>query len=224
MATMTITEAKHIIDVVATALIGTGHRYHPVSALKGYDILQISNALKLRIAGEFLYLTGRDDFHEQFKYCVQLCGTCFYCVTSTFVPDNQVDEILADRVLDMFHNEKVGELETEESFGNYCAFVGANDPAYWRKIYARIGLEYTSTSPKGNDLAFLVDLTPPDSTPSWQLRCCKCGFVRDAKQAGHIRIGGWSWLRYVLGRCPRCRRLWFHAFERPQETDTTGRP
>lgn len=53
-----------------------------------------------------------------------------------------------------------------------------------------------------------------DFAPGWQVRCTKCGFVRDAGQEGHIRLGGWSWKRYVLDRCPQCRWVWFQAFER----------
>jgi hypothetical protein len=35
----------------------------------------------------------------------------------------------------------------------------------------------------------------------------KCDHVREAGEAGFIRIGGWSWKRFVLGRCPKCKRL-----------------
>lgn len=50
--------------------------------------------------------------------------------------------------------------------------------------------------------------------PGWQVRCVKCGHVRDAGEAGHTRHCGWSWKRYVVHRCPKCGKLRFHAFER----------
>ena len=56
MATMTVSEAYYIFQIVCAELQNESHRHHPVSALKGYDILQICTALKLIIANEALVL------------------------------------------------------------------------------------------------------------------------------------------------------------------------
>jgi hypothetical protein len=53
----------------------------------------------------------------------------------------------------VFTLEDLSPLETPESFGNYCKHIGVNDPIYWQKIYTRLDLEYTSTSPRGNAVA-----------------------------------------------------------------------
>lgn len=44
----------------------------------------------------------------------------------------------------------LGELETATSFAEYCRSLGTENPLYWEMIYSRIGLEYTSSSPRGN--------------------------------------------------------------------------
>jgi hypothetical protein len=47
---------------------------------------------------------------------------------------------------------EIGALETSETFGNFCRRIGATDPEYWRKVYERIGLEFTAECPQGNCL------------------------------------------------------------------------
>jgi hypothetical protein len=56
--------------------------------------------------------------------------------------------------------------------------------------------------------------------PGWRIRCRKCGFIAEAADYGSVRIGGASWKRFVLGRCKRCRRLTWLAFERSNTTST----
>lgn len=55
--------------------------------------------------------------------------------------------------------------------------------------------------------------------PGWQLRCTKCGRTRDAADAGIVRIGAWSWKKYILGWCSRCRWLRWVAVERKPADD-----
>ena len=164
MATMTIAESERVFNIVLAAFGDTSHRHTPVSALKGYDIYQICTALKLKIANCFLLYAGRDDFEEKFAKLVNFCeggpGLIMMCV----VPDDQADVIVAKHVFD-FEDPQYLSQETIGSFGGYCRTVGSEDPMYWQKIYTRLGLEYTSTSPKRNDLVFpesLSDLSTPD--------------------------------------------------------------
>lgn len=56
--------------------------------------------------------------------------------------------------------------------------------------------------------------------PGWQVRCVKCGHVRDAGEAGLVRIGAWSWKKYIVGRCPNCRWVWIQAVERQTRAAT----
>jgi hypothetical protein len=156
MATMTISEAEKILDIVNTALEDTSHRHYPVSSLKGYDIYQIYTALKLRIANELLHLAHRVDFDEQFADRLKLHAGLPWLIMR-FVPDDQVDSITAVGVFNpidpstmTFKDDRLSYEETGSSFGDYCKSVGSKDPIYWQKIYTRLGLEYTSRSPKGN--------------------------------------------------------------------------
>lgn len=158
MATMTIAEAEKILDIVYSALQDTSHRHHPVSALKGNDIYQICAALKLQIANEFLLLAHRDDFDQQFAEGLRLYDGIPWIIVTTFVADDLVDERFAEGVFNLiepstmdFKDERFASEETGTSFGDYCKNIGPNDPNYWRKIYARVGLEYTAGSPKAND-------------------------------------------------------------------------
>ena len=47
-------------------------------------------------------------------------------------------------------DERRASLGDISSLADYCESLGANDPLYWQKVYTRLGLEYTSTSPRGN--------------------------------------------------------------------------
>jgi hypothetical protein len=157
MATMTMAEAESIINILYAELQDTSHPHHPVSALKGYDIYQICTAFKLRIANEFLLLVGRDDFEKQFADGLKHYDAGPGIVILSFVPDHQVDSPFADLVFNpidpstmKFKDKRLASEETGSSFGEYCKSVGPKDPIYWQKIYTRLGLEYTSRSPKGN--------------------------------------------------------------------------
>ncbi len=58
--------------------------------------------------------------------------------------------------------------------------------------------------------------------PGWQVRCVKCGHIRDAGEAGLVRIAAWSWKKFIVDRCPNCRWFWFQAVERkPAATDSS---
>jgi hypothetical protein len=144
---MTIPDAEKILDIVSAALQDIRHRHHPISSLKGYNILQICTALNLRIANEFLCLADRDDSESQFAEGLRLYGGIPGHIIR-FAPDNQVEDIITTPV---FTLDDLSPLETPESFGNYCKHIGANDPIYWQKVYTRIGLEYSSSSPRGNE-------------------------------------------------------------------------
>ena len=168
---MTILEAEQILDIVSTALREKSlHNFHPISSLKGYDVFKIDAALKLRIANEFLILAEMPNFEEKFSEGIDLYDSIPFHIVTLFVPDNELEKLnrlprdsseyrkqniaispspLNDSM--DFKDERLASLETPSSFGDYCKNVGTKDKLYWQKIYTRIGLEYTSTSPRGND-------------------------------------------------------------------------
>jgi hypothetical protein len=158
MPTMTITEAETILDIVSEALQETSHRHHhPVSALKGHDIHAICTALKLRVANEFLMLSGTSDGDERFAQGLTLYDGIPWSIIGTFVPDEQLHSIIPELAFDpadpvtMTLRQPLASNETASSFGGFCRAVGAKDPHYWERVYARIGLEYTTTAPRGNN-------------------------------------------------------------------------
>ena len=158
MTTMTVSEACYIVfDIVAAELARgrRGHHHHPVSALREYDIVQICTAFNLVVANEFLLakLTARqdDDFEREFSETMKWyeCGP-LHVVGPTFVADDEVDALVAKPAFDI-DDPRFLSQEPPSSFAKYCKSVGADDPNYWQKIYTRLGLEYTSTSPVGNE-------------------------------------------------------------------------
>lgn len=169
MATMTISEAENILDIVSAALQASGP-YHPVSSLQGYDVFQIDMALKLRIANEFLLLAGTGDFENEFGEMLDSYSGIPLHIVTLFVADAELKKLKElptdspeyrrqkiliwpsplDSSTKNFKDERLASLETPSSFGDYCKHVGAKDLIYWQRIYTRIGLEYTDTAPRGN--------------------------------------------------------------------------
>lgn len=141
--TMTISEAEHILDILRSALESSD-----CSRLKAYDLFQIDTALKLRIANEYLFLRRKDTFEEQFASGLKLYGGMPFKLGLLFDEFNPIDSSTMD-----FKDKRVAALETASSFGDYCRSIRPEDPDYWKKIYARIGLEYDigMTSPSDAD-------------------------------------------------------------------------
>ncbi|MCX5717391.1 MAG: hypothetical protein NTW44_03600 [Nitrospirae bacterium] len=156
--------------------------YEPISILQGYDIFQIDIALKLRLANWFLFHADRSDFEEQFAEDMMCCRLPFGSL-SYFIPYDLIAKLEQLDVLSktlsrdsleflkreqtvnrevsaydrwILENEKFLSLETTQSFGDFCKSIGATDPIYWQKIYTRLGLEYTSSAPKGNAPVYSV--------------------------------------------------------------------
>jgi len=157
--TMTIAEAECILDLVSAALQDKTHPYgqHPVSALQGHDIFDILMALKLRIANEFLQFAHRSDFEEQFSDGLKLYDSVPWQIMRSFVADDQLGQIGARPVMSavdpttMQLDRRFSSAETGSSFGGFCKSLGSKEPNYWQHVYERIGIEYTSDSPCGND-------------------------------------------------------------------------
>lgn len=182
-ATMTVRKAQHILNIVYAALQDDNMpprvrisvpSFSPSEAAErrrgivdrkrsmlkyfqdcwgGYDLHQICMAINLQVAVEFLWFSLTDDpafppevradSEEKFQEGLELYDGGLGSVALRFA----VMEVETD----------YGDDETPSSFGRFCKSVGAEDPLYWQKVYTRLGLEYTSSSPKGN--------TPVSPTP-----------------------------------------------------------
>jgi len=144
---MTIEEAERILDVLGTALQQTGHRHYLLSSLQGYDARDICIALKLRTAREYLHMAQGSGSEEAFLESLKLYDSIIWHL-GMFVPDEQCDDLMAEspfKLIDpitMQIIEPFASLETCTSFGVYCRSIGANDPLYWQKVYARISQEW----------------------------------------------------------------------------------
>jgi hypothetical protein len=168
---LTIEKAEYIIDVVSRALQNTDYpRFHPLSLLKGIDVLQIVAALKLRLANEFLVLSESDDFEKRFSEGVRLYSGIPLHIVTDFIPDLKMAGFqglepgsmefkkyvikVMPRVFDSqtnrFIDERLNDLETIASFGEFCRYLGPDHPDFWREVYERIEIEYTSDCPQGN--------------------------------------------------------------------------
>jgi hypothetical protein len=174
--TLTMSEAEEILDITSRALQDESDlHYHRVSLLQGYDVFQIDKALKLRIANEFLYFADRDDGFERFTEGLNTYSGIPFSIPNLFVPDDQLARLeklspdspdffktklaIMPSMLDSdgnFKDSRLASLETADSFGNFCRSIGARDPNYWKKVYQRIGLEHTSTSPQGNEYCYVA--------------------------------------------------------------------
>jgi len=174
---MTILEAEQILDIVSAAFQEETEpsRLYPISVLKGYDVFQIDIALKLRIARVFLVLAKKSNFDEKFSEVINTCGSIPLNIVQLFVPDGELEKLsklplgspefrkqrmeITPEVFDVqtktFKDKHLASMETASSFGDYCKYIGSEDPLYWQKIYTRIGLKHTSTSPRGNQPVFL---------------------------------------------------------------------
>jgi hypothetical protein len=171
-STMTLKEAGNIIDIVQSAMEGKevyDLQFHPACRLKGYDMIHIDTALKLRLATEFLILSGMDRSEREFAEGIKLYSSIPWTILTNFVDDDKFEQLIAldpgsasyrrylieimPEPIDSdgkFKDNRLRNLETMESFGGFCKNIGVGDPNYWEKIYHRIGLEYTSESPRGN--------------------------------------------------------------------------
>lgn len=175
-STMTIREAEEILDITRSALQDESDPYyHRASLLKGYDVFQIDKALKLRIANEFLCFADRDDGDQRFTEGLNTYSGIPFSIANLFVPDDQLARLeqlspdspdffktklaISPSMLDSdgnFKDGRLASLETTDSFGNFCRSIGASDPNYWKKVYERIGLEYSATSPPGNEYFYVA--------------------------------------------------------------------
>ena len=173
---MTMEEAENIIGIVSLALIDKSWP-HPKSLLQGYSVYEIDTAVKLRIANEFLISMHSEELLADFdKAVIYTYGRIPLMVYSNFVSDEVLKELKQKFVPNSreyriqssmirpnpfdengIKDKKFGSLESIESFASYCKLIGGDDPLYWQKIYTRISLKYTSTSPEGNYPVFSND-------------------------------------------------------------------
>ena len=134
---MTIYEAERIINIFSMALEHPAKDSfnQPISLLRGFNHFQITTALNLRIANEFLLLKEQGGSEEEMD-----CAVEQYCSAQIRLVSFKESE----RILDCKKPEQID----LRSFYNYCEDIGSNDPIFWQKIYTKLGLRYTRLSPQ----------------------------------------------------------------------------
>lgn len=148
MATMTILQAERLLDRVSHVLTSQ----QPLSerdlftALDGHTILDVTNALKLRVATERLNLASRQDFEQQFAEGLRLydgipLSLIHILIRGGAPPIDPKTYMLAD--------SRLASAETASNFGEFCRQLGATNPAYWKRVYERLGLDHAPACPSG---------------------------------------------------------------------------
>ncbi len=174
--TITIKNSYEIIDVIGEPEFdNSARKNHHVFANIGYSEFVVSQAIKLGLANEFLLISSR--INEKSKAEKLFSGSFrhhesdYLFNLEDFMSYDEMDHLfdlkfessefrqalnkirceLAEfkEKDDSFFNEIF--FESITSFGYYCISIGVSDPNYWENIYDRIGLNYTSNCPNGNE-------------------------------------------------------------------------
>jgi hypothetical protein len=157
---MTIQKANEIMDIVIPLMINRSQEdrsYFGYSELKGYDIYDVENALKLFNA-DYYFRKGSSEESEINKLLLNaksdnafLINLCFYLVLDSIIDElrkykyrsseyfSKVFELVDHKEYDKFMS---AENETIESFLKYCISIGRDNPEYWLRVYYRLGLLY----------------------------------------------------------------------------------
>ena len=166
---MSYKTANKIFDLYCDRLVNLDKlkRYerYAYSDLNGYDIIDVSNAMKLLAANRVFntYSLAENKMAELRKYAAadgSGLTTYFFC----FFPDDIVSKLRKidpddeKGVIEYSHltsdasNSEMYQLlnkeETPESFLNYCFHIGKSDPNFWGKVYDRIGITWETNDDK----------------------------------------------------------------------------
>jgi hypothetical protein len=99
----------------------------------------------LQIANEFLIWSQTGQLEEKFAKKVNFWAQAPFVLKMAYAAEAR----RAKRTFN-FDDPGILAMETEESFGKFCQSIGYGDPIFWQKIYTRLRLEYTESSPRGN--------------------------------------------------------------------------
>jgi len=128
---------------------------YPYSALKGYDIFDIDNGLKIFLANLIFKKNLSDDEIKQYRGWGSM-GIINYKLA--FAPDdfvyelNKLDKnsseyrIKEGSILERPHDGMVKIFDNENkepitSFFDFCLSLGKNNPDYWKLVYDRLGID-----------------------------------------------------------------------------------
>jgi len=159
---MSYTTADKIIDIYSHLLMNLNklgfYEKYRFSDLQGYDLIDVSNAIKLMIAYRVFISSDIDEskIEELRKYAVA-GSAALLSFLDNFYPDKIVFELNKidpnDKMAFSTHIEIKKDSEAEikallyneehpDSFLHQCLLIGRSDSDYWEKIYNRLGITW----------------------------------------------------------------------------------
>lgn len=165
---MSYDTADNIINLYSKLLMDQdklkGLEKYGYSAMKGYDIVDVSNAINLMVAYKF-FNEGRDNKERinDIKEYIFKAGGAISVYSFNFFPDEVAHDLrqidtsnLKESTLERIRvtqgeeyyewNELIKAKETPNSFFSYCEFIGNKDPDFWEKVYSRLGIAWESNN------------------------------------------------------------------------------
>jgi hypothetical protein len=176
LAKMSYNTANKIFDLYCDKLVNLdklgGYEKYGYSDLNGYDLIDISNAMKLLTAVRVFntYTPDENKRCELKKYASQ-DGAGLAAFFFHFFPDDVANKLkridpndkkgiieyahLTANAMESEWYQLFNKEETPESFLNYCIHIGRSDPNYWGKVYERIGISWETNDDK-DPIYFLI--------------------------------------------------------------------
>ena len=173
---MSYKTANKIFDLYCDRLINLDklgrYKKYGYSDLNGYDVIDISNAMKLLAANRVFNTYTLDDTKKtELKKYASEDGSGLTAFFFHFFPDDiasklqRIDPDDENGIIEYSHltsdtmNSEMYQLlnkeETPESFLNYCIHIGRTDTNYWGKVYDRIGILWETNDDK-DPIYFLI--------------------------------------------------------------------
>ena len=166
---MSYKTAAKIFDLYCDRLINLDklgkYKKYGYSDLNGYDIIDVSNAMKLLAANRLFNTYSLDDNNKaELKKYASEDGAALINFFFHFFPDDiasklqRIDPNDEKGIIEYSHltsdaiNSEMYKLlnreETTDSFLNYCIDIGRTDPNYWGKVYDRLGILWETNDDK----------------------------------------------------------------------------
>lgn len=164
---MAFDSAKKIIDIYSKLLVDSkefkGHEKYGYSALKGYDRVDVCNAIKLMIAYRYFTAWINEELEtEKLNNYIDMAEGSLMGF-SIFFPDeivfklSQIDQ--SDKRKALLEQMKITQgsenyewkkfLDSEEtlsSFFEFCESIGKGNSDFWEIIYQRIGITWETNN------------------------------------------------------------------------------
>jgi hypothetical protein len=166
---MSYKTANKIFDLYCNRLLNLDklarYQKYGYADLNGYDIIDISNAMKLLAANRVFntYMFNDNKKAELKKYALE-DGSGLTSFFFHFFPDDIASKLrridpadekgfieyaqLTGDTMNVIEYQLLNKEETPDSFLNYCIHIGRTDPNYWGKVYERIGISWETTDDK----------------------------------------------------------------------------